>query len=269
MPAPNTSHAHQIYLRGEKRKRKIVTLLRWGLLVVLLGLWELLATLGVIDTFLMSCPSRIATTLYKLTASGELFVHIGYTLYETVTGFLIATTLGTLIASVLWWFETARNVLEPYVIVLNGLPKIALGPILIVWAGAGTGAIVAMTVLICIVITVIDMLAGFTAVDKEKRLLMQTMHASRLQTFTKLVLPANVSTLISVLKVNVGLSWVGSIMGEYLVSRAGLGYLIVYGGQVFKLDLVMASTVILCALAGVMYSLVVIIEKKVKKHHLA
>ena len=267
MFAANTSHEHEIYLRAQKKKKTTVTLLRWGLLGVLLGLWELLAALGVIDTFIMSCPSRIGATLVDLTKSGELFVHIAYTLYETVAGFLIATLLGTLIASALWWFETARKVLEPYVIVLNGLPKIALGPILIVWAGAGTGAIIAMTVLICIIITVIDMLAGFTAVDREKSLLMRTLHANRFQTFIKLVLPANVGTLVSVLKVNVGLSWVGSIMGEYLVSRAGLGYLIVYGGQVFKLDLVMASTVVLCALAGLMYCVVALIEKRVKRHY--
>lgn len=261
------SPEHEIYLRTQKRKKTTVTLLRWGVLVFVLAMWELLALVGVIDTFLMSSPSRIFSTLFSLTVTGEIFVHVGYTLYETVTGFLIATALGTSIATLLWWFETARKVMEPYVIVLNGLPKIALGPILIVWAGAGTGAIIAMTVLICIIITVIDMLAGFTAVDRDKSLLMQTMHASRLQTFTKLVFPANVGTLVSVLKVNVGLSWVGSIMGEYLVSRAGLGYLIVYGGQVFKLDLVMASTVILCALAGLMYSVVALIEKLVKKHH--
>ena len=262
------SAEHKIFLEKEKRRRTTVTLLRWGLLAVLIAAWELLAQIGVIDTFIMSCPSRIFATIGKLTASGELFVHIGYTLFETVAGFLIATVLGTLIATLLWWFETARHVLEPYVIVLNGLPKIALGPILIVWAGAGTGAIIAMTVLICVIITVIDMLAGFIAVDADKRLLMRTLKATRFQTFAKLVFPANIATLVSVLKVNVGLSWVGSIMGEYLVSKAGLGYLIVYGGQVFKLDLVMASTVILCALAGLMYAVVVLVEKRIKKHHL-
>ena len=264
----NHSPEHEVYLHAQKKKKTTVTVLRWGVLALFLALWELLAAIGAIDTFIMSCPSRIATTIAGLASSGELFVHVGYTLYETVAGFLIATLAGTLIATALWWWETARRVLEPYVIVLNGLPKIALGPILIVWAGAGTGAIIAMTVLVCIIITVIDVLAGFTAVDKDKKLLMQTMHATKLQTLTKLVFPANVPTLMSVLKVNVGLAWVGSIMGEYLVSKAGLGYLIVYGGQVFKLDLVMASTLILCALAGLMYSVVALIEKIVKKRHL-
>lgn len=259
---------HEIYLHKLKKKKTIVLLLRWLVLIAFIALWEILALLGVIDTFIMSSPSRIFATICNLASSGELFLHVGYTLYETVAGFLIATLLGTFIAILLWWFETARKVLEPYVIVLNSLPKIALGPILIVWVGAGTEAIIAMTVLVCIIITVIDMLSGFISVDKDKKLLLTTMHASKLQTLVKLVFPANVGTLVSVLKINVGLSWVGSIMGEYLVSRAGLGYLIVYGGQVFKLDLVMASTVVLCLLAGLMYSVVAILEKRVKRRHL-
>ena len=135
--------------------------------------------------------------------------------------------------------------MEPYVVVLNALPKIALGPIIIIWVGAGKGAIIVMAILISVVVTIINILNGFLSVDKDKILLMRTLSASRAQILFKLVLPSNVSSIIASLKVNVGMAWVGTIMGEYLVSREGLGYLIVYGGQVFKLDLVMASVAIL------------------------
>ena len=155
--------------------------------------------------------------------------------------------------------------LEPYIVVLNSLPKIALGPIIIVWFGAGTKSIVFMAIIITIIVTIITMQNGFLATEKSKILLMNSLGATKFQTLIKLVIPASLPTFVSCLKINVGMAWIGSIMGEYLVSKQGIGYLIVYGGQVFRLDLVMASTVILCALAGVMYFLVVMLEKYITK----
>ena len=160
-----------------------------------------------------------------------------------------------------------RRVLEPYIVVLNALPKIALGPIIIIWVGAGAQAIIVMTVLICIIVTVISVLNGFMSVDEGKILLLRSMGATRFQILTKLIIPANVPALVNMLKINVGLAWVGTIMGEYLVSTAGLGYLIIYGSQVFKMDLVMASTVVLCILATVMYLAVAGVERLTKKRY--
>ena len=148
---------------------------------------------------------------------------------------------------------------------LNSLPKIALGPVIILWVGAGTSAIILMCVLICIVITTMSMLSAFLSVEEDKILLLKSMHANKFQILFKLVLPNAMPEFISVLKINVGMSWVGSIMGEYLSSKAGLGYLIVYGGQIFKIDLVMAATTILCILAYGMYYIVSLIEKKYKR----
>ena len=236
-----------------------------GVLVLFLVLWEVSAKLGWIDAFLMSSPSRIWATLKDLYASGQLFYHIWVSLYETLIGFAIGTVAGTLIAVLMWWSNTVREVAEPYIVVLNSLPKIALGPIIIVWAGTGQKAIIAMAVLISIIVTIITMLGGFLETSPEKMLLMRTMNASKFQIFTKLVFPANMATLASCLKINVGMAWIGSIMGEYLVSRAGLGYLIVYGGQVFQMDLVMSCTIVLCILAGGMYMLVAAFEKFVVK----
>lgn len=253
------------YLKRRKLNKILITTTQISLLVVLLSLWEILARVGVIDQFLMSMPSKIVTTIIDLFKSGDLSSHLFTTLYETILGFLIATTIGTIIALILWFSEFFRLVLEPYIVVLNSLPKIALGPIIIVWFGAGAKSIIFMAVIITIVVTIITMLSGFLSTDNGKLLLMRSLGASKIQILKKLVLPSSLPTFISCLKINVGLSWIGSIMGEYLVSKQGIGYLIVYGGQVFRLDLVMASTVILCVLAGLMYFIVALIEKLLLK----
>ena len=264
--ANNYSVARQNFLRGRKKDKIFVGFWQIAVLVIFLGVWELFAQVGVIDPFFFSCPSRIAVTIVELARGGNLFIHIWTSLYETLLGFLIATALGFVIAVLLWWSEKLRRVLEPYLIILNSLPKIALGPIIIFWVGSGSGATIVMCVLICIIITTISMLNAFIACDSDKILLMKSMHASRFQILFKLVIPNALPEFVSVLKINVGMSWVGTIMGEYLSSRAGLGYLINYGSQILKLDIVMASIVILCVLAGGMYFLVAPLEKRYKKN---
>ena len=166
----------------------------------------------------------------------------------------------------MWWSDYIRKVLEPYIVVLNSLPKIALGPIIIIWFGAGTTSIIVMAILITIIITTLTMLGAFLFCDNDKIMLLKSMGANKFQILLKLIIPNAIPEFISMLKINVGMTWVGTIMGEYLVSKAGLGYLIVYGGQVFQLDLVMTSTVILCILAGLMYFGVALLEKKLKKY---
>ena len=253
------------YLTSVKRKKRLVSFLRAALLLLFLGIWELLAYFGLIDPFITSSPSRIAACLARLFAEGSLLTHLGISCLETVAGFVLGTLIGACIAVALWWSELLCKVLEPYLVVLNALPKVALGPIIIVWAGAGTGSIIIMTLAISLVVTVLEVLNAFLSTDKEKLLLLRTMGASKRQLFTKAVLPANLKSIVSSLKVNVGLSWVGVIMGEFLVSQAGLGYLITYGSQVFQMDLVMTSVVLLAVAATVMYELISLLEKFVLK----
>ncbi len=260
------SREHALYLKKRKKNVIIVWALRTGLLAALLGIWELFAYFGWVDPFLTSSPSRIAKTIVSLYTEGTLFYHIGVTLAETLIGFFIAIALGCAIALFLWWSETLRKVLEPYIVVINALPKIALGPLIIIWCGTGSKAIVFMTILVGIIVVIMHMLSAFIATDKNKMLLLYSMGAGKFQILRKLVLPSSLASFISMLKVTVGMSWIGSIMGEYIVSKAGLGYLIVYGGQVFKLDLVISSTCILCLLAAAMYFLVVLLEKILVKN---
>lgn len=262
---PAYSREHLAYLKKQRNKKIIINVSRCFILVTILGFWELFASLKIIDPFITSSPSRVIKTIGSLYADGTLFYHIGITLMETFSGFLIAVVLGYAIAVLLWSSDAARKILEPYIVVLNSLPKIALGPLIIIWIGTGYDAIIFMTVLVSIIVCIMNMLAGFIAVDKTKLLLMQSMGASKITTLRKLIIPASLPALMNTLKVAVGLAWIGSIMGEYIVSKAGLGYLIVYGGQVFKLDLVMTATFILCVLAGGMYGIIALIEKKVSK----
>lgn len=260
----NYSKEHKKYLRNTRLKSISIIVVQLLLLVFLIVGWELLTKYGVLDRYLFSSPSQIWKTLKTLHHSGELMTHSMITLKETLSAFLIATGIGFLIAIILWYNEYIRRVLEPYIVVLNSLPKIALGPIIIVWMGAGNKAIVTMGILIVIIVTIINILTSFLNADKNIIALTEAMGANKLQIFFKIILPSSFPDLISTLKINVGLSWIGAIMGEYLVSKAGLGYLLIYGGQVFNLNLVMTATIVLCALATLMYFAVAIIEKIVK-----
>lgn len=255
------SENYKKFLQKRKLHKAFVLSTQLGILILIIALWEILARLQIIDTFIMSSPSRIIATIGELYSSGNLFYHIFTTLGEAIIGFLIATIGGTLLAILLWWNDTLRKILDPYIVVLNSLPKIALGPIIIIWVGVGTPAIITMDILIMIIISIITMLNTFRQVDESKIMLLKSMNATKFQILTKLILPHSLMEFISLLKINVGLTWVGTIMGEYLVSRAGLGYLIIYGSQIFNLDLVMASTIILCILAALMYFIVAFIEK--------
>lgn len=250
------------YLRDRQRYRRKIRIWQIALLVALFGIWELVTRTGLTDGFLISSPSRMAATVISLFKSGDLWRHIGTSCLETVVGFTLGTLLGTAVAIAMWWSDTFSKILDPYLVVLNALPKTALGPIFIVWMGAGMGSIIVMTLAISLIVTILNMYQGFLSTETEKIRLMRTFGASRHQILWLLVFPANYATLLSTLKVNVGLSWVGVIMGEFLVSRAGLGYLIVYGSQVFNMDLVMASVLLLAIAAVIMYALVLWVEKQ-------
>lgn len=255
------SREHLEFLKKVKLKKTAILLIQFTVLIVFFGLWELLARLSMIDAFITSQPSRILRTLVRLYKEGQLFTHIGVTCFETVIGFILGTILGTIAAIILWWSDFLSRVCEPYLVILNSLPKIALGPIFIIWIGAGPQAIIVMALAISLIVTIMEVLNGFITVDEDKVKLVKTFGATKMQVLTKVILPSSYPTIINALKINVGLSWVGVIVGEFLVSKAGIGYLIVYGGQVFQLDLVMTSVLILALAAALMYQGVAYIEK--------
>lgn len=257
------SEEQKKYIKNVKRRKHIIIFTRIIILITFFSLWEIAGRLNWIDSFLTSTPSKMFTSFIQVYNEGTLFTNISVTCFETITGFLLGTILGALIAVLLWWSDFVSKVLDPYLIVLNALPKVALAPIIIFWVGNGITAIIVIALLISIVVTIISILGGFREVDEDKIKLLKTFGASKLQILINLIIPASIPTLISALKINVGLSWVGVIMGEFLVAKEGLGFLIIYGGQVSQLDMVMMSIVILSILAYLMYEVVALIERKV------
>lgn len=255
------SQEHKNYLRRKKRENFAVKATQTGFLVFLIIMWEIAARFEWIDPFIMSSPSRVFKTLVSLNSSNQLWNNVGVTAWETVVGFLLGTILGIAFAIVIWWSDFIFKVSDPYLVVLNALPKVAFGPIIVVWMGAGTKSIIIMALLVSVVIGTLNILAGFKNVSPDKILLMKSFGANKIQILTKLIIPANISTIISTLKINVGMSLIGVITGEFLVASKGIGYLIVYGGQVFKLDLVMAGIFLLCVIATLIYGAVSQIEK--------
>lgn len=260
----NISKERIKYLKKKRNSKIAVISTQIGIVVAFAAIWEIAARLNLIDSFIMSSPSRIWDTIVNL-SSNDLLEHIGVTCFETIVGFLTGTILGIIVAIILWWSKFLSKVAEPFLVILNSLPKIALGPVIIIWVGAGMPAIIVVAISISLIVTILEILNGFINTDKEKIKMAKTFNANKLQILSKIVIPDNISTFINSLKVNIGLSLVGVISGEFLVSKAGLGYLIVYGGQVFKLDLVMASVLILAIVAAIMYQTVVIIEKRILK----
>lgn len=259
--SPREKYLHDI------KQRKISTVTCQIFIVLFfIVLWEALAFWGIIDPFIFSSPSRIVK-IFVIMAQTDLHYHIMITVLETLIGFLLGVVLGVTISVGLWFSPFLNGVMAPFLVVLNSLPKIALGPVIIVWAGAGMSAIIVMAVAISLIVTVLELSGGFATTDKNLITTLISFGATRKQVFTKVVLPYNIPVLFQSLKVNIGLSLVGVIAGEFLVSKAGLGYLIVYAGQVFKMDLVMMSVIILGVIAFIMYHLLSfarqIVEKKI------
>lgn len=261
----NISKEQKEYLIRVKKRKKAILITQVSILVLSIVLWELAAQFKWIDTFLTSNPSKIVKLFIKYVKNGSIYHHIGISLMETIIGFIAGTILGIIVAVLLWWSEFLAKVLDPYMVVLNSLPKTALAPIIILWAGAGYSGIIVTAISISIVITILNIYGSFIEVDEDKIKMLKTFGATKTQILKKVVFPASVPSMISTLKVNIGMSWVGVIVGEFIVSRAGLGYLLVYGGQVFQLDLVMMSVIILAILTTFMYKVISIIENKFMK----
>jgi len=253
------------WLKKRRRRHVMITSAKVGILLFIIFFWEFAARASLIDPFITSSPSRVMDTLVGLSLSGELWRHLAATVMEAAAGFILGTVFGTLVAIALWCSDFLCQVLEPYLVILNALPKIALGPVFIVWLGAGKTAIIVITLSVSIVVAILEVLGGFLSTDKEKIRLAETFGANKFEVLRRVVLPSNVPTILGSLKINVGMSWVGVIVGEFLISREGLGYLIVYGSQVFQLDLVMASVVVLAVVAALMYLSIQWVEKKLSQ----
>lgn len=256
---------HQ-YKSQLKKEKKIV--FSWQLLILIsfFALWEIASRLYWVDPLLFSSPSRVFKLIFGKIMDGSIIIHVQVTLFETVLGFVIGTFAGIVIATILWSSLRFSKIMDPYLVIMNAMPKVALGPIIIVSLGAGYLSIIMMGAIISVIITTLVVYAAFKEVDPNYEKVLKGFGATRWQIFKDAIFPATLPTMISSLKVNVGLSWVGVIVGEFLVSKDGLGYLIIYGFQVFDFTLVMASLLLISVFAAIMYKVVEKIEAWLIKH---
>jgi NitT/TauT family transport system permease protein len=261
----NISAAQQAYVRSHLLRLRWVHFYQFLILISFISIWEITARLGILNSFVFSSPSRVMKTIVEMTASGQLLYHVGVTLLETLASFALVNIVGIAMAIVLWWNDSVSKVLEPYLIVLNSLPKSALAPVFIVWLGNNMKTIIVAAVSVALFGTIINLYSDFKMVEEDKIKLIYTLGGKKRDVLFKVILPSNIPSIISIMKVNIGLSLVGVIIGEFLASKAGLGYLIIYGSQVFKLDWVVMSIVILCVVATGLYKLLTYFEKKVTR----
>lgn len=260
------SKEHKIFLKKIKKNTWLVRICQVAIITFFLILWEVAANLGWINTFLASSPSSVIKTFFSLIDQNNLWNHVLITVYETIISFLLASIIEFLVATILWWNKTIAKIIDPYLTILNSLPKVALGPLIIIWIGANTNSIIFMALLISTFITIINIYQGFISTDHYFITLMRTFNAKKAQIFLKLIVPSNKKNIINCLKVNISMSLIGVIMGELLVSKEGLGYLIMYGSQVFNINLVITSVVMLAIVSYMMYEIIVFIENKTVKN---
>ena len=257
---------HKKYLRRKRNKMILITSSRLLLAILLIVIWEVLARYKIINTFITSSPSNVVNTIVSLYNDNNLFNNIWTTIYETLISFGLGTAIGTLLAMIFWYFNFIYKVLDPYLTILNSLPKIALGPIIIIFFGANINSIIIMALLISVIVTVITVYNGFISTDKNKINLLKSFSANKMQIFRYAILPSSYPTIISSLKINMSMTLIGVIMGEFLVSKEGIGYLINYGSQVFNLNLVISGIIILMIVSYLMYMIVSYIEKILVKN---
>ena len=251
------------FLRSQKLQKLYIFWSRILLFAAFLMLWQVSADLGWIDSFYFSSPIAILKLFGHDIQDMSLLSHIGITLWESGVSFLLIIILSVLTATFFWFYPSLGKMFEPFLIVLNSLPKSALAPLIIVWLGTGPRTIILCGISVGIFGCILNLYQSFAQTDPERLKLIETLGGSKFQAFTKVVFPGNIPTFISLSKVNIGLALVGVIIGEFLAGRKGLGYLIIYGSQVFKLDMVILSIVILCVIAMVLYGLLNLLEKKI------
>lgn len=260
------SDEHKKFLKKLHHEKAIVIVCRLLIICTFLLFWEFLARIEIINTFSFSSPSNVLKTIVSLVETHNLFKHIFVSVYEVLISFLLSSIIGITVSTILWRYSLISKIIDPYLTILNSLPKVALGPLIIIWVGASINSIIFMALLISTFITIINIYNGFSNTDKSYIALMKSFNANKWQTFSKVVFPSNLVNIISTFKINVSMNLIGVIMGELLVSKEGIGYLIMYGSQVFNISLVIAGVIILGVISYLMYWVIDRIESKVLKN---
>lgn len=258
------SQSQEDFLNQELLHCRRVKITRIMMTVLLLALWELSASRDWIDSFIFSSPSMIILCLRDMIQDGSLFLHTGVTLLETLVSFFAVVFLGLVAALLLWSCRSLAEILEPFLVMLNSLPKSALAPLLIVWLGNNMNTIIVAAVSVALFGSILTLYTGFASLDQDQIKLIYSLGGTKKDVLFKVLLPGSLPMIISNMKVNIGLCLVGVIIGEFLSSKAGLGYLITYGSQTFAMTMVVTSIVVLCLLSVVLYQCIALVEKRLK-----
>ena len=261
----NYSNEHKLYLKILKKRKLTVFLLRISIIALFIALWEIFSRIGLINSFLFSSPNRVLKTICELIKNKTFFKHIGITIFEVIVSFSLSNILGFIISIILLWNNTIYKIFDPYITILNSLPKVALGPLIIIWVGASMNSIIFMALLISVFVTIINIYNGFVSVNKNYIIMLKSFGATQIEIFFKVILPSSFYNIISSEKVNISMNLIGVVMGELLVSKSGIGYLIMYGSQIFNIDLVVTGVVILGIISYLLYMIIEKIEVKNKE----
>lgn len=249
------------FLKKYKKSKRIILFTQVLLVIFILGLWEVLSRFNIINSFIFSSPCKVIKTICKLYIDNNLFNHIWISVYETIIAFIIGLLISLFISILLYLYNNLYKVLDPFLTCLNSLPKVALGPMIIIIAGANIKSIIVMAVLINVIVSTVVITNGFYSTSKIKLKLMKSFGANKYQILKYLVIPSSYKTIISSFKLGISMSLIGVVSGEFLVSRGGLGYLIIYGTQVFNLDLVISGILLLVIISYILYKIVLCIER--------
>ena len=255
----------QLYLRHLRNRNIFIQASRVMVLFLFLISWEYTSAVGIIDSFVFCSPSKIYFCFIRMLQDHSLYLHVTTTLYETLMSFILVTLLSILVAVLLWTSDLCARIFEPFLVTLNSLPKSALAPLLIVWLGANRKTIIVAGISVAIFGSILSIYTAFSSTDFSKQMLIKTLGGNRFHILTKVVLPSNLPVIISNMKINIGLCLVGVVIGEFIGGRQGLGYLIIYGSQVFKMDWMLTSMMLLCIISFVLYFTITMLEKKIKK----
>ena len=252
----------KLYLRKIKRNKILIISIQLFITLSFILTWELFSKNNIINSFIFSSPSKIINCLINLAKDHNLFNHIWITLKEILISFTLGSLIGFILALIFYMVPILKKIFDPFLTLINSLPKVSLGPLLIIWLGANTSSIIVMSLLINTIVTLISIYNGLINTDETRIKMFKTFNATKLQTLIYLVIPHNKETIISSLKLNISMSLIGVIMGEFLVSKAGIGYLILYGTQVFNLNLVMSGIVLIMIISFIIYEVINLLEKK-------
>jgi NitT/TauT family transport system permease protein len=243
----------------------LIVAIQVGVLVGIVALWQIAADKDWISAFFWSRPSAIYATLKTFFTTGDAWTDIWFTFRSTILGFLIGTTAGSLLGLSFWWSRNYAAIVQPYVICFESLPKLALAPLIVLVFGIGLTSKIAVATALTVVVSTLTTFAGVKAIDPDGERLFYSLGATRLQVFRKLVIPACLPWIISVLRINIGLALTGAVVGEFIASQHGLGRAILYAGQTYDIALVWVAVLVLSTLSVVMYVAVGLLERLLRK----